>query len=676
MSGNLLGKETSPYLLQHADNPVDWYPWGPEALERAKSENIPIFLSIGYSACHWCHVMAHESFENTDIAKIMNKNFVNIKVDREERPDIDTIYQNACQMATGQGGWPLSVFLTPDQKPFYIGTYFPILDAYGRPGFGSILHQLSMAWKEKPADVKKSAETFLQKIKFVSQPPNHPSLDMAILDEAAINLLQMGDATYGGFGGAPKFPNAANISFMFRYGTVSKISKFHEFGLQSLRKMARGGIFDQIGGGFHRYSTDRMWLVPHFEKMLYDNALIPVAYAEAYQISKDEFYLDIMKKTLDFVLNEMTSPAGGFYSALDADSEGEEGKFYVWNKPEIQKILQNNAELFCLYYDVTEGGNWEGNSILRNNIKLSVAAKTCHVSETEAKRIICECEKTLLDKRNLRIRPGLDDKILTSWNAMMISAFARGYRVSGDEKYLDAAKKAVDFIVCNMLDEKGLFRTFKKRAAIRAFLEDYSYMVCALLDTFEEYPDVKYLETAQRLGTHILEHFWDGASSFFMTPDDHESLIVRPQNNYDLAIPSGSSVAIMALIRLYHITGKRQFLEAAENSLGMRLQEAAENPFAYGYLLNTAYMYLRKPVEITILNPENDTIRKMLSTEFIPNGMLVFIQNKEQAQNLAKYTFFAGKAFSDKTQVFVCKDMTCTPPLHEISDIRDQIRQS
>ena len=397
VSKNLLGVESSPYLLQHAENPVHWYPWGPEALDRARREDKPIFLSVGYSACHWCHVMAHESFEDENIAKIMNENFVNIKVDREERPDIDVIYQSACQMATGQGGWPLSVFLTPDQKPFYVGTYFPVLDGYGRPGFGSILNQLSLAWKEKPADIKKSADKFLQKIKFNAQPPNHSTLDMTILDEAAFSLLSMGDPIYGGFGDAPKFPNIANVSFLLRYATISNVSKFNKFGLDSLRQMAKGGIFDQIGGGFHRYSTDRMWLVPHFEKMLYDNALIPITYAEAYQITKDEFYLDIMKKTLNFVLNEMTSPAGGFYSALDADSEGEEGRFYVWSKSEINKILNDDAKLFCLYYDVTEGGNWEGTNILRNNIRLSTAAQACNMSEAEAKRIICTSEIRLYE---------------------------------------------------------------------------------------------------------------------------------------------------------------------------------------------------------------------------------------------------------------------------------------
>jgi len=368
---NSLIHETSPYLLQHAHNPVKWYAWNQTALNTAKSENKPIFLSVGYSSCHWCHVMAHESFENEEIAKFLNENFVNIKVDREERPDIDDIYQKICQLATGQGGWPLSIFLTPDQKPFYVGTYFPIFDSYGRPGFGSIIRQLAQSWKEKPHDIEKTAENFLTTLQKTETIRTSSKLERSLLDEAAINLFQMGDYAYGGFGTAPKFPNAANVSFLFRYAKLSGIFKFQEFAIKTLDKMAKGGIFDQIGGGFHRYSTDAKWLVPHFEKMLYDNALIPVNYAEAFQITKDPFYLDVMKKTLDFVLRDMTAKDGGFYSAYDADSEGIEGKFYVWKKSEIKEILGNDSDVFCLFYDVTDGGNWEGNNILCNNINLS-----------------------------------------------------------------------------------------------------------------------------------------------------------------------------------------------------------------------------------------------------------------------------------------------------------------
>ncbi|MEX0657317.1 MAG: thioredoxin domain-containing protein, partial [Nitrosopumilaceae archaeon] len=497
MAENSLIHETSPYLLQHANNPVKWYSWNENTLKKARDENKPIFLSIGYSACHWCHVMAHESFENEDIAKIMNENFINIKVDREERPDIDDIYQKTCQIATGQGGWPLSVFLTPDQKPFYVGTYFPPLDSYGRPGFGSILRQLSQAWKEKPQDIQKAAENFLTTLQKTEQITTPVKLEKSILDEAAINLIQIGDPIFGGFGSAPKFPNSANLSFLLRYYKLSGISKFKEFVLKTLNRMGRGGIFDQIGGGFHRYSTDTQWLVPHFEKMLYDNALVPMVYVEAYQLTKDPFYLDIIKKTLNYILREMTSKEGGFFSAQDADSEGEEGKYYVWKKNEIEEILGKDTDIFCLYHDVTDGGNFEGNSILCNNISLSSVAFKFGVSEEQVKTILEQSAQKLLETRAKRIPPGLDDKILTSWNSLMISAFAKGYRISNEKKYLVAAVNCIKFIQEKLLKHDHLLHTYKNGSAkISGYLEDYAFFINSLLDVFEIKPDSEYLEIA------------------------------------------------------------------------------------------------------------------------------------------------------------------------------------
>ena len=410
---NSLSNESSPYLLQHKDNPVDWYSWNDESLQKAKSENKPIFLSIGYSSCHWCHVMAHESFENDDVAKIMNENFVNIKVDREERPDLDDIYQKVCQMSTGQGGWPLSVFLTPEQRPFYVGTYFPVLDSYGRPGFGSLCRQLAQSWKEKPKDIESSADNFMINLSSLERITAPSKIDKNILDEAAVNLLQIADTNYGGFGQAPKFPNASNLSFMFRYSTMSRISKFKDFALLTLKKMAKGGLFDQIGGGFHRYSTDARWLVPHFEKMLYDNALLPIVYSEAYQITKDIFFLDVVTKTLDYVIREMTSPEGVFYSSQDADTNGEEGQTFVWKKREVEEILGTDSEIFCIYFDVTDGGNFEGKTILANNIKRSALAFKFDKTENEISRIISEGLTKLLQIRNKRQQPGKDDKILS-----------------------------------------------------------------------------------------------------------------------------------------------------------------------------------------------------------------------------------------------------------------------
>lgn len=669
MAQNRLIYESSPYLLQHAHNPVDWYPWGQEALQKAKQENKPIFLSIGYSACHWCHVMEHESFENEEIAKIMNENFVCIKVDREERPDLDDIYQKACQLATGQGGWPLSVFLTPDQKPFYVGTYFPVLDSYGRPGFGSILRQLAQAWKEKPDEVKKAAENFVTNMQFVEiQQP--AKLEKSILDEAAVNLFQIADTVFGGFGGAPKFPNSANLAFLLRYGRLSKITKFSEFVLKTLEKMARGGIFDQVGGGFHRYSTDARWLVPHFEKMLYDNALLPVLYAEAFQLTKNPFYLDVITKTLDFVLHEMTSPQGGFYSALDADSEGQEGKFYVWTKSQIQQILGKDAEIFCMYFDVTEGGNFEGRTILNNNISASQVASYFKISEDAVNKIVEEGTKKLLQARQDRIRPGLDDKILTAWNALMVSAFVKGYLVTQQKSYLDAATRCLEFIQKNMMSSEKLFRTYKDgKAKLNAYLEDYSYLVSAFIDVFGATAQPQYLEAAQRLANYMIAHFWDEqGGSFYFTADDHEQLIVRPKSNYDLSMPSGNSVAANCLLKLYHLTLQKNYLDIAVRIMESFALAAAENPFGFGHLLCTIYMYLQGVVEITIVNNFGDAY-EYLTGKFLPESIIVIVPSAEKLSQLSKYQFFSGKEFFDKATVYVCKNFSCSLPTQKIDEI-------
>jgi len=677
MSQNNLIHETSPYLLQHANNPVNWHSWNDKALKKAKDENKPIFLSVGYSSCHWCHVMAHESFEDEEIAKIMNENFISIKVDREERPDIDDIYQKVCQITTGQGGWPLSVFLTPDQKPFYVGTYFPILDSYGRPGFGSILQQLAQSWKEKPQDIKNAAENFLQTLQKTEVAKKPSKLEKTILDEAAVNLLQMADQNFGGFGQAPKFPNAANISFMFRYSNLSNISKFQEFALKTLKRMANGGIFDQIGGGFHRYATDARWLVPHFEKMLYDNALIPINYVEAYQITKNQFYLDVIRKTLDYILREMTSSEGGFYSAQDADSEGEEGKYYVWKKNEIKEILGHDADVFCLYYDVTDGGNWEGKSILCNNVSISSVAFQFGITEEKVKQIIENGSKKLLEIRSNRIKPGLDDKVLTSWNALMISAFAKGYRVTNEKKYLDAAENCIAFIEKNLIQDGQLLRTYKNGSAkIQGYLEDYAYFANSLLDVFEINPNVKYLESAKEFANHLIEHFWDEQNNnFFMTADNHEKLIIRPKNNYDLSLPSGNSVAANVMLKLYHLTQEKKFLAVSTKIMESQAQMAAENPFGFGHLLNTIFMYMQKPIEITMLNTENHEMLKTLSGRFLPESILVTLNNENQLELLSKYPFFAGKQFSkSKSTVFVCKDFVCSLPLESISDVEKALK--
>jgi len=676
MSENKLGHESSPYLLQHAKNPVHWHAWNEEALGRAKKENKPIFLSVGYSSCHWCHVMAHESFEDEEIAKIMNENFVNIKVDREERPDLDDIYQKACQMTTGQGGWPLSVFLTPDQRPFYVGTYFPALDSYGRPGFGSLCRQLAQSWKEKPKDIEKAADSFMQNLGKLQQHQAPSEIDKSILDEAAINLLQIADATYGGFGQAPKFPNASNLSFMFRYSKLSGISKFQKFALLTLKKMAKGGIFDQIGGGFHRYSTDARWLVPHFEKMLYDNALLPIVYSEAYQITKDPFFESVVEKTLDYVIREMTSSGGTFFSAQDADTNGEEGQTFVWKKQEIEKFLGEDSEIFCIYYDVTDGGNFEGNTILANNINASSLGFKFNKSESEIQYIILKCSDKLLEVRNKREQPGKDDKVITSWNGLMVSAFLSGYRITDNSKYLDVAKKSIDFFESNFEKNHILHRTFKNgKPKLNGYLDDYAYMANASIDMFENTSDTKYLLFATNLANHVITHFWDESSSgFFFTSDNHEKLIMRPKNNYDLSMPSGNSVAAYVLLKLYHITQNKQFLEITKKIIESQASAAAENPFAFGYLLNVLYLYYQKPTEITIINDKNFELVSSLRKKFLPESIMVLVANKNNLDTLSKYVFFSGKEFQDdKTNVFVCKNFSCSLPLSDLSEIEKEL---
>ena len=673
---NSLANESSPYLLQHKNNPVDWYSWNDESLEIAKKENKPIFLSVGYSSCHWCHVMAHESFENHDVAKIMNDSFVNIKVDREERPDIDDIYQKVCQMSTGQGGWPLSVFLTPDQRPFYVGTYFPVLDGYGRPGFGSLCRQLAQSWKEKPSDIEKAAENFminLSRLEKISEPSK---ITKSILDEAAVNLLQIADTNYGGFGQAPKFPNASNLSFLFRYSKLSGISKFKDFALLTLKKMARGGIFDQIGGGFHRYSTDARWLVPHFEKMLYDNALLPIVYCEAYQITKDPFFLDVVKKTLDYVIREMTSPEGVFYSAQDADTDGEEGQTFVWKKNEIEEILGNDSDLFCIYYDVTDGGNFEGKTILANNIKASALAFKFGKSEDQVHKIISDGAEKLLDVRKNRVQPGKDDKALTAWNGLMISAFIKGYKISGESKYLKVGVSATNFYQAEFEEHGVLNRVFKDGTSkLNAYLDDYAYLTNAIVDMFEITGELKHLEFAIKLSDYLVEHFWDEKnSSFFFTADNHEKLIIRPKSNYDLSMPSGNSVAANAFLRLYHITQEEKFHKITQKILESQAVMASENPFAFGYLLNVLYLAIKKPTEITILNTENHELIDILNKKFIPESIMVQIDTKSKLDSLSKLLFFTGKQFSqNETNVFVCKDFSCSLPLTNIEDVEENI---
>jgi uncharacterized protein len=706
---NRLINESSPYLLQHAHNPVDWYAWGDEALQRAIKEDKPIFISIGYSACHWCHVMAHESFEDEGIARLMNEKFINIKVDREERPDLDDIYQRVAQLATGNGGWPLSVFLTPDQKPFYVGTYFPKDSRYGMPGFGTILIQLSEAYKNRKQEIQSATAEFMnaltnsaQDIQFSQerQQDRVSKTGRSTLEEAAVALLHMADNVYGGFGQAPKFPNVSNLLFLLRYYDISGVNRFKDFVMFTADKMIRGGIHDQLGGGFARYSTDQRWQVPHFEKMLYDNALLTQLYAELYQLSGNKSYLETAEKTLDYVIREMTSPDGGFYSAQDADSEGEEGKFYTWSKQEIISSLDDekkNADIFCEYYGVTEGGNFEGKNILHITKSTGEIARKYGQTLEGIEQVLQHISKRLFTIREKRTKPGRDDKILTSWNGLMISAFSKVYRITNNPTYLGHATKGIEFIENKIGTSDGrLRRTFKDGVSkLNAYLDDYAFYINALLEVFEVDTDSRYIEKAILYADSMIRHFWDEKQgNFFFTSDDHEQLIVRTKSLYDLANPSGNSMAASTLLRLYHITRNSNYLLKAEQIMSAGSKAAAENPFGFGQLLNAIYLYIRKPIEITIIGtnmkkPKDlEQMSDWLGRQFFPNSIIALVKDRSQLDGLNKYPFFDGKKVENNIltkeisadngplnseHAFVCKNFSCSLPIHSLEQLQKSL---
>ncbi|MGN6615382.1 MAG: thioredoxin domain-containing protein [Candidatus Nitrosocosmicus sp.] len=683
---NSLINETSPYLLQHAYNPVNWYPWNEDTLNLAKKEDKPIFLSIGYSACHWCHVMAHESFEDKDIAKIMNEKFVNIKVDREERPDIDDVYQQACQIVNGNGGWPLSVFLTPDLKPFYVGTYFPKNSRYGMPGFGEILSQLDNAYHFRKNEINSTTSDFMNALKDSSK--NHSinkdlEIDKSVLDESALNLLNIADYSYGGFGTAPKFPNVSNLLFLLRYYDISNIEKFRDFVILTSEKILYGGIHDHLGGGFCRYSTDQKWLVPHFEKMLYDNSLLVILFSEVYQITKDVKFKIAVEKTLGYILRELLNQDGGFFSAQDADSEGEEGKYYLWTKKEVSSLIENplHLNIFCEYYNISEGGNFEGKNILNIKYSYQFLSKKYGLDIDEIKSIIDESSLKLFNFREKRIKPQKDDKTILSWNALAISSFIKGYGITGNKTYLKTAKDAINFIENKMkLTNDSLYRIYKNDVSkIPAYLDDYSFYVNALLDLLEINPNIEYLNMIINYTDHLIKNFWDSnENNFYYTSSFHESLPIRNKILYDLAIPSGNSISISNFIRLYHVTGNRDYIDFAERMMKSSLSSAVENPFGFGCLLSSAYLYIKKPVEITVFS-KNTYIKEtplldFINTAFIPNGIFSIIDNECNLKSLEEYALFQNKSLLDRNDdefVLMCKDFTCSPPIKDIEGIKD-----
>ncbi len=680
---NRLINETSPYLLQHAHNPVNWYPWGADALARAKAENKPILLSIGYSACHWCHVMEHESFENEAIAKLMNEHFINIKVDREERPDLDTIYMNAVQMLTGRGGWPMTVFLTPDQKPFFGGTYYPPQDRYGMPGFPRVLLSVSDAYRTRLDDILGQAQEILAELdKMQDLKPSAAPLEKSILSAAATQLKKRFDWTHGGFGQAPKFPNSMAMSFLLRYWHDTADPQSLEMIEQSLLKMAQGGIYDQLGGGFHRYSTDARWLVPHFEKMLYDNALLSQLYLEVHLATGEDIYRQIVEETLDYVVREMTSPEGGFYSTQDADSEGEEGKFFVWKPSEIEALLgKDDADLFCRFYDVTEEGNFEhsGASILNIREPLSVVAKLKRVTEDEYLAALERGRQRLFEAREQRIKPGRDEKQLTAWNGLMLVSFARAGAALGRADYLQVAIKNAEFVLSRLYRDGRLLRTYKEgESKLNGYLEDYSYLIEGLLALYEATFDRRWIESARTLTETMLEQFSDSeVGGFFFTGTDHETLITRTKEYFDNATPAGSSVAASVLLRLAILTGEDRYRAKAQEVLASVRDMMVKMPSGFGYVLSALDFYLSKPKEIVVVGDLADertqTLLAKIRSTYLPNAVVVH-KSPDDTETEKLIPLLQGRTLVDgQPAAYVCEQMTCQLPVTTVEALARQL---
>ncbi|OPX19820.1 MAG: hypothetical protein BZ151_07165 [Desulfobacca sp. 4484_104] len=676
---NRLLHESSPYLKQHAYNPVDWYAWGPEALERARREDRPILLSIGYSTCHLCHVMAHECFENPQIAKIMNERFVNIKVDREERPDLDEVYMNAVQLLTGRGGWPLTVFLTPELKPFYGGTYFPPEDRGGLPGFTWLLTALSDAYQGKKTDINVAAESLSQKINIIGEireASQEPTLEA--LEAAYQKMIQDFDDIHGGFGSAPKFPPSLDLDFLERYYYRTGDQACRDKIALTLTRMARGGLYDQLRGGFHRYTVDRVWLLPHFEKMLYDNALLARRYLEAFKITGDLWFAQIGRETLDYVLAEMTAPDGGFYAAQDADSEGEEGKFFVWTPAEVkQAVGPEYAPLVMAAYGVTPDGNFEhGTSVLHQPLCRAELARQFSVSEEELDDILAHCRRQMLDLRETRVRPHRDDKIITAWNGLMISAMAYGAQVLGDKRYRCAASKSANFILDKLLQEENLKRIWAAgRARQPGFLDDYACLVAGLLDLFETDFNPDWLLPAILLAGLMDERFYDAERKyFFYNAHDNEQLITRPRNFFDQALPSGNSMAVHNLIRLYRLTENLTYQEQAGDVLSRFQGAIADNPRALAYLLSAQESYLAPTLALTLVGDAADeTITQMLGViyqRYLPHRRLV-LKSPHNCTALAGLVAAVKEyeALEGKPTAFVCHGFTCLAPVHTAAEL-------
>ncbi len=678
---NRLANETSPYLLQHAHNPVDWYPWGQEALDRARAEDRPILLSIGYSACHWCHVMERESFENEQIARLMNDSFVSIKVDREERPDLDGIYMQAVQAMTGQGGWPMTVFLTPDGTPFYGGTYYPPADRRGMPGFPRVLLAIADAWKNRRDDVLQSGAQLREQLQQASQLAGPKGdLDTEILEAAASGLKAQFDPDYGGFGHAPKFPQPMAIEFLLRYWKRSGDEQSLSVATQTLEHMARGGIYDHLGGGFARYSTDTEWLVPHFEKMLYDNAQLARAYLMGYQVTDNAFFQDIATQTIEYVLRDMTADSGGFYSTEDADSEGEEGKFYLWTPAEVEELLgTHDGRLFCVYYDVREPGNFERRAnILHMPRSPEAVAAQLGVPDTELLAALERGRAVLFEARSHRVRPARDDKVVAAWNGMMLRALAEAGAVLARADFIAAAEQNATFLLREMRGTDGrLRRTWKAghTARLNGYLEDYANVADGLLALYEATFDGRWLSAAVELADVILQQFADHENGgFFDTSTDHETLITRPKDIFDNATPSGNSVAADVLLRLALLTDNEQYRSAAIGVLGLLRDAMTRYPLGFARALDALDFVLDRPREVVIVGDAGaDDTQKLRSVVFE-----LFLPNKVVAGGGSSIPLLEGllegrEARNGQATAYVCEHYVCQAPTNNPTELRKQL---
>jgi uncharacterized protein YyaL (SSP411 family) len=676
---NRLAGETSPYLLQHQYNPVDWYPWGPEAFERARLEDRPLLLSVGYSACHWCHVMERESFEDPAIADLMNERFVNVKVDREERPDVDAIYMQAVQAMTGRGGWPMTVFLTPDGVPFYGGTYFPPGDRHGLPGFPRVLAAVAEYYRDRRGDAARVGRELLDRIRQGEQVRAGADLLIpGVLDAAYRGLRGEFDPRYGGLGRAPKFPQPMAFDFLLRYWRRRDLPEALQMVRQTLTRMARGGIYDQLGGGFHRYSVDQVWLVPHFEKMLYDQAQLALLYLQAWQATGDPEYRRVTEETLDYVIREMTHPEGGFYSTQDADSEGEEGKFFLWDRTEIEALLDpETARVAVHYWGMAEGPNFEGRSILNVPREPEEVASALGLAPDRLAELLRRARATLFARREGRVKPARDEKVLAGWNGMMLRAFAEGSRALGRPDYLSVAERNAGFLLSALIPEGRLLRTWKDgRAKLLGYLEDHAMVIDGLIALHEASLDPRWLEAARRLARSMVDLFWDPqAEGFFDTGRDHEALVVRPRNLFDSAVPCGSSVAADVLLRLAVLTGESDLERRGVETIRSVMPLMDRFPSGLGRFLVALDFHLASPVELAVVWPPEgaDTDPAPLLAEvfrrYLPNRVVT----GGVEGTATDLPLVAHKRARGRPTAYVCEAYACQAPTTDPTELGAQL---